>query len=82
MLFVSESSKLDENICNLFTERISKVTIDNSLITLCDLNEKSKKMDAKKYQRQYDRLVKGLNRIGTDINFINKELKNQRAAKE
>jgi len=73
-LIIDECCGLDEQIAEMFTERISRIALDHSLKCVEDLNNQIKNpKDPKKYEEEYQKLVKGLTKDDLDLNQINKK---------
>src|SRR5690606_14397748 len=73
-LIIDECCGLDEQISEMFTERISRISLDHSLKCVEDLNNQLKNpKDPKKYEEEYQNLVKGLTKDDLDLNQINKK---------
>jgi len=75
-LVFDECNGLDEQIAEIFTERISRISLDHSMKCVEDLSnqlKQTKEQDPKRYEDEYQKLVKGLTKDDLDINQINKK---------
>ena len=80
-LVIDECCGLDEAISELFTERVSKISLDCSLKCAEDLSSQLKTLkeaNPNRYEEEYKKLVQGLSKEDLDPNQINK--KNERLA--
>jgi len=75
ILYVDECCGLDEELCEVYTERISRISLDFSMKSIEDLNQKLKHIqshESKRYEEEYQKLVRGLTKNDLDLNKINK----------
>ena len=75
-LVFDECNGLDEQIAEIFTERISRISLDHSMKSVEDLSNQlkiTKEQDPKRYEDEYQKLVKGLTKDDLDLNQLNKK---------
>lgn len=75
-LVIDECCGMDEAISEMFTERVSRISLDYSLKCVDDLNNQLKMVketNMNRYNEEYKKLVQGLTKDDLDLNQINKK---------